>query len=247
MLEKDFIRHDGRKFDELRPIKFEVGILKNANGSAYIEQGLTKIVVAVYGPRETYPKITASPNEAILRARYHMAPFSVTEERKSPSPSRREIEISKVIRDALSAAVILEKFPRTTIDVYIEVLNAYGSTRVASINAAALALADAGIPMRDLVTAVSVGKVNGHIVLDIDDTEDKLGEADIPIAMMPRLKKITLLQMDGLMTPDEFMEALKLAEKGIAQIYELQKNALRKELEEILKKYEEGGEMRGEY
>ncbi len=230
-------RRDGRAPDQLRPMKFEVGILKNADGSAYVEMGLTKVIAAVYGPKEPHPRHILMPDRAVLRARYHMAPFSVTEERKSPAPSRREIELSKVIKEALSAAVLLKQFPRTVIDVYIEVLNAYGSTRVASINAASLALADAGIPMRDLVAAVSVGKMGGELILDVDDYEDKYGEADVPIAMMPGRGEITLLQMDGLLTPEEFIRALELAKKGIMEVYELQRKALREKYEAIWREY----------
>jgi len=143
-----------------------------------------------------------------------MAPFS-TEERKNPAPSRREIELSKVIREALEAAIFTELYPRATIDVFIEVLQADGGTRTTGITAASLALADAGIPMRDLVAGVAVGKVDGVLVLDINQVEDEYGEADMPIAMMPSLGKITLLQLNGVLTPEEFKEALKLAEKGI--------------------------------
>jgi exosome complex component RRP41 len=75
-----------------------------------------------------------------------MAPFSV-QERKSPAPSRREIELSKVIRESLQPSVFMEYYPRTMIDVFIEILQADGGTRCASITAASLALADAGIPM----------------------------------------------------------------------------------------------------
>ena len=132
LINKNGIRTDGRKVDELRPIKIEVGILKNADGSAYVEHGRNKIVAAVYGPKETHPKFMALPDKALLRCRYHMAPYS-TEERKSPQPSRREIEISKVIRMALEPAVRLEEFPRTAIDIYIEVLQSDGGSRGASI------------------------------------------------------------------------------------------------------------------
>ena len=142
------LRLDGRKPDELRPIKLEVGILSNADGSAYMEQGKTKILAAVYGPKEVHPRHLALPDRAILRCRYHMAPFSV-EERKSPAPSRREMELSKVIREALEPSIFLEYYPRTAIDVFIEVLQADGGTRCAGITVASLALANAGIPMRD--------------------------------------------------------------------------------------------------
>lgn len=226
LITQEGLRLDGRRVDELRPVKMQVGILKNCSGSAYIEQGKTKILVAVQGPREAHPKHIALPGRAILRTRYHMAPFS-TGERKSPAPSRREVELSKVIREALEPALFLEEFPKTVIDVFIEVLQADAGTRSAGITAASLALAEAGIPMRDLVAAVAVGKVGGRIVLDLNEEEDEHGEGDMPVAMMPSLNKITLLQLNGRLTRQELEEAMALAKKGIRELYTLQKQTLR--------------------
>jgi exosome complex component RRP41 len=229
--EKD-IRHDGRKLNELRPIKIEVGPLSNADGSAYIEQGKNKILAAVYGPKEVHPKHLALPDRTRLRCRYHMAPFSV-QERKSPAPSRREKELSKVIREAFEPAVFTEYYPRTSIDIYIEVLQADGGTRCAGITAVSLALADAGIPLRDLVSACAAGKVDGRLVLDLNDVEDKEGEADLPLAYMSSLNAITLLQMDGMLTGEEFEQAINLAVEGCKQIYQLQKEALKAKYVEV--------------
>ena len=236
LIDENDKRTDGRTLDELRPLKIKVGILKNADGSALIEQGKNKIIAAVYGPKEVRPKYQTLPDRALIKARYHMAPFSVSE-RKSPSMSRREIEISKVIREALEPAVLVEKFPRTEIDVFIEVLQADGGTRCASITAASVALADAGIPMRDLVTAVAVGKANGKIILDLNHLEDQYGELDLPIAMMPSLNQITLLQADGSMSAEEFNEALALGIKGINTIYKKQKEALKLKYKNLVKEY----------
>ena len=72
-------RLDGRSFDELRPIRIEAGVLKNADGSAYLEWGKNKIFAAVYGPREALPKHTADPEKAVIKCRYSMAPFSSLE------------------------------------------------------------------------------------------------------------------------------------------------------------------------
>ncbi|MEM4325583.1 MAG: exosome complex exonuclease Rrp41, partial [Candidatus Nitrosocaldaceae archaeon] len=220
-------RIDGRKFDELRPVKIEVGVLKNADGSAYIEFGNNKIVVAVYGPKEVHPKHMEMPDKATLRCRYHMSPFSV-EERKNPAPSRREIEISKVTREALEPALILEDYPRTAIDIYVEVLQSDGGSRCAGITAAAVALADAGIGMRDMVCACAAGKVDDTIVLDISDVEDKEGQADMPVAYLPNLKQISLMQLDGKLTAEEYEECLNFALKGCLQVYEIQKETLQK-------------------
>jgi exosome complex component RRP41 len=226
LIGKDSLRIDGRKLKELRPTKIEVGVLGNADGSAYIEQGKNKILAAVYGPREAHPKHLSKPDRAILKCRYHMAPFSV-DDRKSPAPSRRDIELSKVIRQALEPSVFLELFPRTAIDISIEVLQAHGGTRCAGITVASLALADAGIPMRDLTVACAAGKVEGQIVLDLDDAEDKKGDADVPLAYMPNLKAITLLQMDGQLDVKEFEQIIDLALDGCGQIYQIQKEALK--------------------
>ncbi len=152
LLDENGIRSDGRKVNETRKVTIKAGVLKNAGGSAYIEFGGNKILAGVFGPRDVHPKHMSNPDTGILRVRYHMEPFSVGE-RKNPAPSRREIEISKVITEALKPAVILEKFPRTAIDVYLEILQADGGTRCAALAAASVALADAGIPMRDLVCA----------------------------------------------------------------------------------------------
>lgn len=226
LIDKKGFRLDGRKPDELRPIKIEVGVLSNADGSAYIEQGKNKILAAAFGPREMHPKHLSLPDRMVLRCRYHMAPFSV-QERKSPAPSRREVELSKVIREALEPAVFVEYYPRTGVDIFVEVLQADGGTRCASITAASLALADAGIPMRDLVVSCAAGKVGDTVVLDLMDTEDKVGAADVPLALMPNLNAVTLLQMDGILTPEEFEKAVNLAIEGCKKMYTLQKEVLK--------------------
>jgi exosome complex component RRP41 len=238
LIDKKGLRLDGRKLDELRPVKIEVGVLSNADGSAYIEHGKNKILAAVFGPREMHPKHLTLPDRMVLRCRYHMAPFSV-QERKSPAPSRREVELSKVIREALEPALFVELYPRTGIDVFVEVLQADGGTRCASITAAALAIADAGIPMRDLVVACAAGKVDDKVVLDLMDTEDKAGVADVPVAFMPNLNAVTLLQMDGILTSEEFESAVNLAIEGCRKIYTLQKEALKTKYMNVKEEVEE--------
>ncbi|UCE29922.1 MAG: exosome complex exonuclease Rrp41 [Candidatus Bathyarchaeota archaeon] len=238
LIDKAGIRADGRKPNELRPTKIEVGVIENANGSAYIEQGKNKILAGVYGPKEVHPRHLTMLDRMLFRCRYHMAPFSV-DERKSPAPSRREHELSKVITWAIEPSIFVERFPRTAVDVFIEVLQANGGTRCAAITAASVALADAGIPMRDLVAACASGKVGGHLVLDLMDVEDKMGEADLPVAMMPNLNAITLLQMDGGLAMDEFEQAVNLAITGCKQIYALQKEALKARYVAVKKAVEE--------
>ncbi len=225
LLDENGKRCDGRTIDEPRRIMIKAGVLKNADGSAYIEFGNNKIIVGVYGPRDVHPKHLADTDSGILRCRYHMSPFSV-DERKSPAPSRREIEISKVIKEALKPAVMLERFPRTVVDVFIEVLQADGGSRCAALDAASVALADAGIPMRDMVSAIASGKVADTIVLDVNNEEDQAGQADMPVGYMPNLGKITLIQLDGVLTQDEYKKCVQTAIDGCKLVYEIQKKAL---------------------
>ncbi|UCH88441.1 MAG: exosome complex exonuclease Rrp41 [Thermoplasmata archaeon] len=231
LIDESGIRLDGRRADELRPIKIEAGVLKNADGSAYIEWGKNKILAAVYGPREVHPRHLMNPSRAIVQCKYNMAAFSVGD-RKRPGYDRRSVEISKVISDAMEHVVFTERFPRTTIDVFIEVIQANAGTRCAGLTVASVALADAGIPMRDLVPSCAAGKIDNQVVLDLFKDEDNYGEADLPIAYVPRTGKILLLQMDGHMTYDEFDKALDMLVSACEEIYTIQRDALRRKYSE---------------
>jgi exosome complex component RRP41 len=220
-------RLDGRKPDETREIEMKVGVIPNANGSAQVRFGNTVVIAGVYGPRILFPKHLQESDRAILQCRYSMAPFSV-DERIRPGPSRRTVEISKVTRLALEPALFLEEYPESVVDVYIEVLQADGSTRVTGINAASLALADAGVPMRDLVVALSGGKIDDMIIIDLCGKEDNYSVADVPLAFLPRKKEITLLQMDGQLTPEEVKVIIKNILKTGEKVYKKQKEALMK-------------------
>jgi exosome complex component RRP41 len=226
-------RLDGRKPDELRKIKIEAGVLHRAEGSCYLEWGGNKVLAAVYGPREALPRHTQNPLKAIVNARYNMAAFSV-EDRKRPGPDRRSVEISKVISEALEKVILTDKFPRASIDVSIEVLDAEAGTRCAGLTAAGVALADAGIPMKDIPVACAAGKIDGKVVLDLGKEEDNLGDADLPIAISPRTDEILLLQMDGHLTLEEFDEAFDLAIKGCHIISDIQKKAIEDKYKSVL-------------
>jgi exosome complex component RRP41 len=225
-------RLDGRKLEELRPIEMEVGVVPRADGSASVRFGNTRVIASVYGPRTLHPAHLRELTTGLLRCEYRMAPFSV-DERKSPAPDRRSIEISKVTRMALEPALSLEEFPKTVIDVFIRVMEADGSTRVAGINAASLALAAAGIPMIDLVVACTGGKIDGKLAIDLNGAEDIGGDADVSFALIPLKKQVTLLQMDGLLTSSELKKLIGMMMDACGQIHEMQRKALHKALKGV--------------
>ncbi|HLC50061.1 MAG TPA: exosome complex exonuclease Rrp41 [Candidatus Nanoarchaeia archaeon] len=229
-------RIDNRGFDETRPIEAKVGVIKRADGSAMFRIGNTLAYAAVYGPRNLHPKFMQDPQTGILRCNYNMMPFSSSGERVRPGGSRRSKEISLVTEKALLPVLNLEDYPNSVVDVFIELPETEAGSRCAGICAASMALADAGLDMRDLVSAVSVGRVDDKMVVDLDYSEESYPDgpvADIPVAMMPGSGKITLLQMDGEVSKEQLKEALEMAKKACLQIYEVQKKALKEKYHEV--------------
>ncbi|MEW6722862.1 MAG: exosome complex exonuclease Rrp41 [Candidatus Micrarchaeota archaeon] len=221
-------RTDGRGAEDLRNLRIEVGVIPEADGSSYVEWGGNKIICGIYGPRECIPRHEASPYHALVKVRYMMSPFASLEEHSKSGPSRRSNELSKVIREAFENLIIAEKFPNTQIDVYIDVLQADGGTRTASVTAAAVALANAGIPIKDMVAAVAVGKAGDVLALDLNKVEDNFGQSDMPLAISRRDGKLLLVQMDGLLTREEIKEMVEMAARGCEKVSEVQADALKR-------------------
>lgn len=223
-------RLDGRKFDEARKITAKVGVIPNADGSAMFSFGDTVAYAAVYGPKQLHPQHMQDPEKGLLRCNYSMLSFSVSE-RIRPGPNKRSTEISKVSEWALNPSVLINEFPNTVVDVHISIPQADASTRCAGINAAALALAHAGIPMKDMVTSVSIGKMDNQLVVDVnkaeEDYEEGEGATDMAMSFMNRSGKLTHIQLDGHISTKELAEAIKLGRQTCKKIHEVQKKALK--------------------
>ncbi len=221
-------RPDGRAANQLREMDAKVSIISRADGSAMFRIGKTVALAAVYGPRELHPKFLQNPEKGVLRCHYNMLAFSGSGERVKPGPSRRSRELGLIIGKALTPVLNLDQYPNAVIDVFVELLQTDSGTRCAGVCAAALALADAGIPMKDLVSSVSVGVVNGQVVADLTKEEEDLeGAVDIPVGVLPRTGTFSLLQMDGEISRDDLRAALELGKKACFQVYQLQKKALK--------------------
>ncbi len=221
-------RSDKRKFDELRDMEAKVGVIPNANGSAMFRIGKTVVLAAVYGPRNLHPKFLQNPKTGILRCFYNMMPFSGSGERIRPGGNRRSKEISLVTRNALLPVLNLEEFPNSTVDVFIEFPQTDAGSRCAGITAAAMALADAGLTMKEMVAAVAVGKIGDELVVDLtkEEEDSEEGATDIPVAVLINSQKVSLLQMDGEISREDLKKALELGVKACQKITEVQKKAL---------------------
>lgn len=231
-------RVDGRKFDETRPITAKAGVIPKADGSGYFKIGKTEAYAAVYGPRELHPRNKQDPKKGVLRCTYNMMPFAGQGDRVRPGPSRRSKEISMVTELALRPVVDLEDWPNAVVDVFIELPQTDAGSRCAGISAAAIALADAGIRMRDMVASCAVGIVDESVVVDLDYEEEAWKEgdvADIPLAMVPSTGELSLLQMDGKVTKEQLKQAIDGAQPVFQRIADLQREAVKQRYATVTK------------
>ncbi|NCN86706.1 exosome complex exonuclease Rrp41 [archaeon] len=228
MAEK-FNRPDGRELTELRETKAKVGVVPNADGSAMFQQGKTIAIAAVYGPKKMHPQHQQDPRTGQLRCEYNMLSFSVSD-RIRPGRNRRAMEISEITKWALEPVLMLDKYPGQVVDVHINIIQADAGTRCAGINAAAMALAHAGIPMKEMVSSISIGKLDKTMVVDLtkeeEDYHEGEGPTDIPISMTPS-GKVTHMQLDGKIGVKQLQEAVDMAKVACQNILEIQKKALK--------------------
>lgn len=237
-------RQDGRLSHELRPIKIVPDYLDFAAGSALIEMGKTRVLVAAT-IEEKVPPFLKGTGTGWVTAEYAMLPCSTEirtpRERTQGRISGRSQEIQRLIGRALRAAVDLKALGERQILLDCDVIQADGGTRTASITAGCVALALAlkklvdekkisQFPLINLVAGISVGLVNGQLYLDLDYTEDSQAEVDMNIVETNH-GQLVEIQATGEKRPytrKELTAMLRLAHEGLQSIFELQKAALKK-------------------
>jgi ribonuclease PH len=239
------VRGDGRRADELRPIRFRNDIAPNATGSTLIEWGNTRVICGVT-VEESVPKWMKE--QAVtggwITAEYSMLPYS-TLQRKARDSSKGKIdgrsqEIQRLIGRSLRAAIDLEKLGSRTVWVDCDVLQADGGTRTAAITGAFVALSLAvkklqaagsitDSPLAHAVAGVSAGIVNGQPVLDLCYEEDVAAAVDMNVVMNSDGQFIEL-QGNGeeaTFSEDQLASLLALAKSGIARLFALQRDAVK--------------------
>ncbi|KAG9404266.1 Exosome complex component MTR3 [Aphanomyces cochlioides] len=197
-------RRDGRGGDEYRACFMRCGVLSHAAGSAYVEFGQTRVVVAVYGPRaEVNPRLTkGQPVACEIKLPTALATY--------------ESEYGNLMRQALEPAILVSKFPKCQVSIHAVVLESDGSELSAAITCASLALVDAGIEMIDMVAACSAGVWQDEIVLD--PTADEQASTHVLVAFMPAQGQITHLMQQGKLSYARVQEAITLCTDGCAGV-----------------------------
>ena len=236
------MRLDGRKNEELREISITRGYTKYAEGSVLIEFGDTKVLCNA-SVEDSVPRFLKGKGQGWVTAEYGMIPRSTDSrmEREATRSQRaaRSIEIQRLIGRSLRAVVDLNKLGERTIKVDCDVLQADGGTRTASITGACVALVDAishilqeklltESPLKQLVASVSVGLLNGQIMLDLDYGEDSGAETDMNFVMTEFGQYIEIQGTgeEGDFSRTELLKMMNKAEIGIKELIEIQRKAL---------------------
>ncbi|KAL3184895.1 hypothetical protein MRX96_030788 [Rhipicephalus microplus] len=200
LLSDEGYRLDGRKPFEQRKIACRLGVFTQADGSAYIEQGNAKVLAAVYGPHEPRGSRSRSFHDRVLvNCQFSMATFSTLERKRRPRGDKKSQEMTLHIQQAFEASILTQLYPRSQIDIFVEVLQSDGGTLSVCINAATLALIDAGIALKDYVCACSVGFVD--------------------VAVLPKSQQMVLLEMTSRVHVDNLQKMLDAAVKGCIDVH----------------------------
>ena len=237
-MSKKYERPDGRSYDAMRPIEITVGVSKFAEGSCEIRFGDTE-VLCLATVTDSVPRHLIGKDEGWVTAEYAMLPRSTPERSQRESiagrPGGRTFEIQRLVGRALRSAVDLKALGSRSVTIDCEVIQADGGTRTAAITGGYVALAHAlrhftPKPLRKNVAAVSVGFVQGELVLDLPYAEDSIADADVNVVATGEGE---LIEVQGTAERRPFSRAdfdrvLELAMRGIAQLVEAQNAALKK-------------------
>ena len=239
---EEITRIDGRKQNEIRPMKITRPFIKHAHGSVLIESGNTKLICTAM-VEEKVPHFLRGQNKGWITAEYEMLPAS-THIRKGRDRNRgkidgRTVEIQRLIGRSLRSVVDLEKLGERTIWIDCDVIQADGGTRTAAITGAFIALYDAmmdlykkeiikELPIIQFVAAISVGVYQNQVITDLCYEEDFRAEVDMNLVMT---EKGELIEIQGTgeerpFTIDELQKLLKVGEESIQEIIAFQKETL---------------------
>ncbi|KAJ3510340.1 hypothetical protein NLJ89_g4739 [Agrocybe chaxingu] len=230
---------------ELRSIDIDLGQQGQADGSAVITHGLTHVLVSVFGPREAKMRSQTMHDRANINVEVSVAAFSTGDRRKRSRGDKRILEFAATIKSTFEPVVQTGLYPRSQIDIFIQVVQQDGGLLQACINGTTLALMSAGIPMLDFVCAVSGGVHSTHPLLDLTTLE----ENDVPnvtIAVMPKTRKVSLVTMETRLHVDRFEEVFRVATEAAVVIHEEMKAAIMARSRTLIASMKTGSQQPGE-
>ncbi|CAM9403889.1 unnamed protein product, partial [Chrysoparadoxa australica] len=222
------LRPDGRRRGDIRRLRCKLGVCRDADGSCYLEMGQTKVLAIVKGPHEPNRRGGgAQLNMPLINCEFNAAPFMGSERKKRRPSDRSSMDVAMSVKAVFDAAIVSELYRRTQIDIYLHMLQDGGGRLCASINAASLAIVNAGIGMQDLVVSCSAGHVEGVSILDLNHQEQRFDGPYLPVAILPRSEQIVLAKMQSRFALELYEELLKAAVEGCQEVYKIIKAEVR--------------------
>lgn len=229
LISLDGLRIDGRRSTEVRKIRCGLGALTRADGSAYYEQGNTRVLAAVYGPRD--PGVASSDDNAgvDVRCEFSTALFATASRARGWKGDRRSLAAARVLSRAYRSVIVPKHTRSSRIDVYVQVLQDDGAVLSAAINAGSLALVNAGVPMIDLVVACSVGYVDNSYVLDVCTMEAAGNDRpQLVVASLAHAKTVISVELDAKLPSVKILDsAMSHAIAGCHQIFQVLEHEIR--------------------
>ncbi|RDB21073.1 Exosome complex component MTR3 [Hypsizygus marmoreus] len=214
-----------RKSADIRPIFLQPGLIDQANGSAYVETERTKIACAVYGPRQS--KNAAYNEKGKLNVEVKFTPFSC-ERRRAPMRDAEDRSIAVAIHQALVPSVRLELLPKSTIDIFVTIIEADGIEGCVASGtvAASTALADAGIEMLGLVISCAASVVGTEIWLDPTEEESRSSQGTLVLSCMPALETVTSVWQSGQIKIEKVLECMSACQERCIDVHSVVAQAL---------------------
>ncbi|RDB31045.1 Exosome complex component ski6 [Hypsizygus marmoreus] len=210
ILNEGGFRSDGRRQYELRDMTIDLSQQGSADGSAVVTHGLTQVLVSVFGPREAKMRSQTIHDRANINVEVNVAAFSTGERRRRTRGDKRILELAATIKSTFEPVVQTNLYPRSQIDVFVQVLQQDGGLLQACINGTTLALVNAGIPLLDFVCAVTGGVHETAPMLDLTLLEEN-DTPNVTVAVMPKTGKVTLVTMETRLHVDRFEKIFRLA------------------------------------
>lgn len=221
------LRIDGRRWNELRRFECKINThLNSSDGSSYVEQGNTKVMCMVQGPMEPQLRSQVNQTQATLDISLNVASFSTLQRKKRSKNEKRILELKTTLERTFEQSIMSNLYPKTVIEITVQVLAQDGGLFSAMTNAITLALIDAGIAMYDYVTAVSVGIYDQTPLLDLNNLEEN-DMSSLTIGVVGKSEKLAMLLLEDKMPLDRLESVLGIAIAGGHRIRDLMDKEVR--------------------
>lgn len=225
-------RQDGRKADELRHFRVSFNVVPDADGSCYIEHGNCKLLASIYGPYEGETR--SNQDQAVITCDFSMTSYCVSERRLRTFGDAKSQKLQMAIQRVFQQAVNTESYPKSQIDIYLKLIQSDGNDYCPCVNAATLALINAGIPMKDFVCASTVGYIQSKCLIDLNQQEEQQKSPQLTLTSMPQRDDIVGLSCESRVHHDIYNDMLDAATRANVQLFERMKEAVLTQLKSVL-------------